>query len=136
MTIKKQVMQAIKYLLLLSLWWTPRILCILLALFLSFFSFDVFGLGTKAWETALAFLMHNIPTIIIVLVLIFSWKRSWLGAISYTIIGIVFYFLMPGRSTSLILVLPIIAIGVLYYLNWLFRAEIIKAKKAYAGEEQ
>jgi len=129
-------MQAIKYLLLLSLWWTPRILCILLALFLSFFSFDVFGLGTNAWKTALAFIMHNIPTIIIVLVLIFSWKRSWLGAICFTIIGIVFFFLMPGKSTSLILVLPIIGIGVLFYLNWLFRAGIKKAREAYAGEDQ
>jgi hypothetical protein len=129
-------MKSVKQILLLSLWWIPRISCIVFALFLSLFSFDVFGQGAGIWKTALAFLIHNLPTIVFAVVLVFSWKRSWLGAICYTILGIVFYFLMPGNSTSLLLVLPIIGIGILFFFNWLLRAEIKKAKQDYSSENQ
>jgi hypothetical protein len=123
-------MQAMKHIILLSLWWIPRIFCILFALFLSVFSLDVFGQGTGFWRTAMAFLIHNIPTIVIVLVLIFSWRRSWLGAICFTLTGIAFYFLMPGKSTSLLIILPIIGVGILFFLNWMLRADIKEAKQA------
>lgn len=134
--IKTEILRQMKHILLLSLWWIPRISSILFALFLALFSLDVFGQGTGVWKTALAFLIHNIPTIVILLVLIFSWKRSWLGAICFTLIGIAFYFLMPGKSTSLLLILPIIVIAILFFLNWLLRADIKKAKQAFNGSDQ
>ena len=45
----------------LALFWTPRILCIVFALFLSLFSLDVFGEGYGFWETLLALLIHLVP---------------------------------------------------------------------------
>jgi len=133
---KTITMQLLKYILLLSLWWIPRIFSILFAMFLAFFSMDVFGQGDPAWKTALALLMHNIPTILIVVVLVFSWKRSWLGAICFFIIGVTFFLLMPNKTNSLFLVLPILGTSLLFFLNWTFRAGIKKAKDAYNGEEQ
>lgn len=129
-------MQTLKHILLLSIWWIPRLFCILFALFLSVFSLDVFGQGTGIWKTALALLIHNIPSIVIVFVLVFSWRRSWLGAIAFTLIGIAFYFLMPGKSTSLLIILPIIGIAILFFLNWMFRADIKEAKQAFNNQGQ
>jgi|WetSurMetagenome_2_1015567.scaffolds.fasta_scaffold31927_3 hypothetical protein len=123
-------MRDIKQILLLSLWWVPRISGIIFALFLAVFSLDVFGQGTPVWKTALALLIHNIPTIVILTVIVFSWKRSWLGAVSFLILCIVSFFLMPAKSKSLLIVLPLIGVGVLFFLNWLLRAEIKRAKKS------
>ena len=37
-----------------TLFWAPRILCILFAVFVSLFALDVFGEGYGFWETILA----------------------------------------------------------------------------------
>ena len=67
------------------LYWTPRILAILFILFLTLFSFDVFEPGLTAGQIALALLMHNIPSIVLTILLIFAWKREWLGALAFII---------------------------------------------------
>jgi len=53
------------------LFWTPRIMCILFAVFVSLFAFDVFGEGYGFWKTPLALLMHLIPTGIILIGVLF-----------------------------------------------------------------
>ena len=53
------------------LFWTPRIMCILFAVFVSLFAFDVFGEGYGFWKTLLALLMHLIPTGIILIGVLF-----------------------------------------------------------------
>ena len=45
--------------------WSPRVLSILFALFLSIFALDVFSEGYAFAETILALLMHLIPTALI-----------------------------------------------------------------------
>ena len=55
--------------------WTPRILCILFAVFVSLFALDVFGEGYDFWETIVALVMHLIPTGIILISLAIAWRR-------------------------------------------------------------
>jgi energy-coupling factor transporter transmembrane protein EcfT len=56
------------------LYWTPRILTILAILFMLMFSFDVFE-GNEALGRKLAgFFMHNIPVIILAVILVIAWK--------------------------------------------------------------
>lgn len=55
------------------LFWTPRVLCILFAAFLSLFSLDVFGAGLGVGETVLALLLHLLPVFVVILVLIVAW---------------------------------------------------------------
>ena len=124
-------MQILKQLLLLSLWWIPRIAGILFALFLTVFSFDVFGQGEPVWKTAMAFIIHNIPTIVLLIVMYFSWRRSWLGAIAFFVLGVVFFLLMPNKAKSIFIVLPLLITAVLFFLNWIFRSGIRKAKETY-----
>ena len=52
------------------------------------FSLDIFGNGYNLWETLLGLFMHNIPTFILLVILIISWKREWLGAIVFALFGI------------------------------------------------
>ena len=110
-----------------TLFWTPRILCILFAMFLSIFAFDVFGEGKGFWETVLALLIHLIPVYIVGIVLAVAWRWEWVGAVAFIALAIfhvvsgwgrfplVNYLFIPG---------PLVLIGVLFQFNWIFRAQV------------
>jgi len=107
------------------LFWSPRILCILFAGFLSFFALDVFGEGYGVWKTILALLIHLIPTWIFLVVLIISWRWELVGAVLFTGVGF-FYLLTTLRHMSWILPIsgPLFLLGILFLLNWLHRKEL------------
>lgn len=110
-------------------YWTPRIISILLILFLAMFSLDVFGNNYGFWETILALLMHNIPVFILIALLIIAWKHELVGAIAFFAAG-TFYVLTiiinmlkaPFEwymlSYSLIIAGPAFFIGILFFLGW------------------
>ncbi|WKY47386.1 hypothetical protein Q5O24_13675 [Eubacteriaceae bacterium ES3] len=112
------------------LYWTPRILSILLTSFLLLFSFDVYSPGMSIPEVLLGFLMHNIPVIILVIVIVLAWKWEIVGAIAFALagllyMGLVFMGVFQGDlawyialSWSLTLSGPAFVIAFLYYLNW------------------
>jgi hypothetical protein len=107
------------------LYWAPRILTILFAAFISIFALDVFGEGYGFWETVLALTMHLIPTALLVILLILSWRWEWVGAI-YIVLGFVYIFSMRGFPVSVYLIIsgPAFLIGVLFLINWVYRAKI------------
>ncbi|MEI8059615.1 MAG: hypothetical protein WCG67_05610, partial [Ferruginibacter sp.] len=59
--------------------WTARIMSIAFAAFISIFALDVFNESSNFWDTALGLLIHLIPTFLIILVLIISWRKEWIG---------------------------------------------------------
>lgn len=61
------------------LYWSPRILSIAFAIFLSLFALDVFNEIHGFWQTVLAFLIHLIPAMIFVAALIVAWRWEWIG---------------------------------------------------------
>ena len=58
------------------LYWAPRALSIVFAVLSSLFALDVFKEGQGFWVTALALLMHLIPTFLILIVLAVSWRSG------------------------------------------------------------
>jgi len=108
------------------LFWTPRILCILFAVFVSLFALDVFGEGYGFWGTMLALLMHLIPTGVILIVLAISWRWEWVGGVLFTALGVLYLAMSWGRfhwSAYLLISGPLFLVGVLFLINWLYRAE-------------
>jgi hypothetical protein len=107
--------------------WTPRILCLLFAVFISLFALDVFGEGYGFWETIFAFAMHLIPTAIVLVALAVAWRWEWVGAILFTALG-VWYIVMTWKEfdwiTYLLIAGPLFLIGALFLANWLYRAEL------------
>lgn len=81
------------------LYWTPRVLSILFICFLTMFSFDVFESGRSAGEIALAFLMHNIPSIILIILLVIAWKKEIVGAVAYLGAGLLYVGLVIYNVT-------------------------------------
>jgi len=84
------------------IFWTPRILSILFILFLAMFSLDIFGNGYSFWETVVGLFMHNLPSMILTVLLIISWKHEIVGAISFISAGILYigFILRSAISTG------------------------------------
>lgn len=109
--------------------WTPRLLCIGAILFVSMFALDAFEPGIPMGQQLLNFIMHMIPSFILMLLLFVAWKRPFVGGIIFALIGIVtsplVYNLNYNRThvvwTSLSIILmitvPFIVIGALFILD-------------------
>jgi hypothetical protein len=107
------------------LFWTPRILSILFILFLSLFSLDIFDMKLTFWETILGLLMHNIPSLVLLVILLISWKYEIVGGIAFTLAGL-FYVVMLAKDNfewyklSWIFTIagPAFLVGALFFVNW------------------
>lgn len=109
------------------LYWTPRVLCLVFAIFLSLFALDVFGEGYGFWETVVALFMHLVPTFIVLIVLAIAWRWEWVGAVLFCGLAVFYVVWTWGRfpfGTYLAISGPLLLVGVLFLLNWRRRDEL------------
>jgi hypothetical protein len=109
--------------------WMPRILCIGAILFVSFFALDSFESGIPLGQQLLAFMMHLIPSFVLLLMLLLAWKRPFIGGIVFALTGIItsplVYNLNYNRNHSvgaslmiiMLITIPFIVVGILFILN-------------------
>jgi len=109
-----------------TLLWMPRVLGILFTAFISLFSLDVFEIGGGFWATLGGFLIHNIPTIVLLAALIIGWHREWVGAVGFLAAGL--WFLRMANPGDWLFVLVFVGIplvvGVLFLAGWIFQKQI------------
>ncbi|MFZ2358077.1 MAG: hypothetical protein WA040_01920 [Anaerolineae bacterium] len=102
--------------------WAPRVAAILLIFFISLFSLDVFSMDASPLELLGGFLIHNIPTIAMLALLAFAWKRPAVGFAAFLAAGVLFAFLFVRDAQSLpnllIFVFPILLVAGLFYADW------------------
>lgn len=110
--------------------WTPRILCIMAILFISMFAFDAFNPSLTVWQQIGGFLIHLIPTYILLTLLIIAWKWELIGGIIFLLIGLGFtpfifnhnYHMNHSIWMSLFIVLminiPFVIVGTLFILSY------------------
>ena len=111
--------------------WVPRILGILAILFISLFAADSFSPNLTLSQQLLGFLIHLIPSFVLLGVLILAWKRELIGGIVFCVIGIVmspFVFSLNYEmnhsiwiSVGIILLItfPFIVLGFLFILSYM-----------------
>lgn len=114
-----------------ELWfhWIPRVLCIIAILFISMFALDAFAPGIPLWMQIRDFLMHLIPTYILILILWFAWMNEKWGGLLFIVSGALTgipVFLMNYHRTGSVLVglsivllinVPVIMVGVLFVIS-------------------
>jgi len=108
------------------IYWTPRILGIIFVLFLMMFSLDVFQPGLTAWQIALGLFMHNLPALLLLLVLIISWKHEIVGGIIFILAGLLYLLSLAINPkfewymlTWFITISgPAFLVGILFLVNW------------------
>jgi hypothetical protein len=109
--------------------WLPRIICILAILFVSLFAADAFSPELTIWQQLGAFIIHLIPSFILLAFLIVAWKWEYLGGIIFIITGLglspfifVHNYQMNGSiwmSLGIILSItfPFVIVGVLFIVS-------------------
>ena len=80
------------------------------AIFISLFALDV--IGQERWFLALV--IHLIPTFMVIILTVISWKKEFLGAILWLILAIFFIIMSPQ---AWIIYIPAMVIGGLNF--WL-----------------
>ena len=116
--------------------WTPRIICILAILLVSMFALDAFESNQTIWQQIGDFLIHLIPSYVLIACLLIAWKWELIGGIIFTLIGVGFspfiyqhnYNMNHSIWISLgiisLITFPFILVGVLFNIN-----HFIKKKK-------
>jgi hypothetical protein len=108
------------------IYWTPRVLSIIFLVFLALFSLDVISPELSFWQIVLGLFMHNIPVLVLLIVLLISWKYEIVGAIAFILAGLLYIGFAAWRAPtlymatiwSLIIAGPAFFIGILFWVNW------------------
>lgn len=111
------------------IYWTPRILSIIFLIFLALMSLDIFDGNYGFWGTILGLFMHNVPTIILLTIIIISWNREIVGGVGFILAGalyIVFIFIKTFKTGfewyyliwSIQISGIIFLIGIFFLINW------------------
>lgn len=101
--------------------WAPRVAAILIIFFVSLFSLDVFEMEGTPLELLGGFLIHSIPSIVMILMLVFAWRRPAVGFIAFLIAGGFFLrFVIFGGDLAHFLLFsgPLLLISALFYADW------------------
>lgn len=113
--------------------WLPRTICILAILFVSLFAADAFSPELTIWQQLGAFIIHLIPSFILVAFLIVAWKWEYIGGIIFIIIGLglsPFVFVHNYKmndsiwmSLGIILsvTIPFVIVGVLFIVSYFLK---------------
>jgi hypothetical protein len=110
------------------LFWTPRVLGILIVGLLTLLSTDVFVEGYPFWQSILGFLIHMLPAFAVLMLLVFAWRWEWVGALGFIAFGI--WYVASTWSNDMYWIayavlagIPIL-IGILFLVGWVKRGEI------------
>ena len=105
--------------------WSPRVLGILVCVFLGLFSLDAFENGKTVAQGVPDFAMHVVPVLILLVVVGVAWRWAWVGA--FVFIGLAAGYAYVSRAhVSWIVTIagPLLIVGILFFWSWLNRGEI------------
>ena len=110
-------------------YWLPRVTCIFAIIFISMFATDAFSSELTIWQQIRGFLIHLIPSFILLAILILAWKWEYIGGILFTIVGLglsPFIFMrnynmnhsvVLSFEVILIITFPFVVIGILFIIS-------------------
>ncbi len=117
------------------LYWLPRIICILAILFISMFALDAFEPGQTVMQQIGHFLMHLIPSFILLSFLLIAWRWEKIGGVLFLLVGIGFapfiyshnyannHSVAISLSIVLVINLPFIITGGLFLASGFMRSK-------------
>jgi hypothetical protein len=82
------------------------------------FSFDAFDGDSGVFLKFLGFMVHNLPTVLLILIIILTWNRPLIAGILYLVTGLVFTIYLKtwahGIEAFSFLSLPLFVVGGLF----------------------
>jgi hypothetical protein len=108
--------------------WSPRILSILVCLFLSLFALDAFGGGKTTSEALRDFAVHLAPMLALLAIVAVSWRWEWVGGLVFLGVAALYGYAARNHvSWVLVISLPMFLVGVLYLWSWCLRRHDLRA---------
>lgn len=105
--------------------WTPRVLGILVALFIGIFALDVFTEGRPIGETLIALVMHLLPTFVLLATVALAWRWEWIGGAVFLSLAALYTLTTLDHPTWIPLIAgPLVVVGTLFGLAWRHRTEL------------
>ena len=102
------------------LYWMPRGLAILIAVYLATFALDVFQGGYSFFRLLVALGIHLVPTFIVLIVLAIAWKWELAGGILFILPPLaytVYVGLLGNFLAGLTLSAPFFLVGALFIIH-------------------
>lgn len=102
--------------------WAPRVVTILFALFLGVSSLDVIAQTNGIVETISALVVHLVPTLLVLLVLPLAWRWEWVGITAFAAFAVAYIVITRARfpaGTYVLICGPLLLISVLFLISYL-----------------
>jgi hypothetical protein len=106
------------------LYWLPRILSVLFICFLTLFSLDVFEIEAPWYQLIGGFLIHSIPSLVLIVVTIIAWKKPKIGGWLFMAVGLGLAILTKFNLMSMVIYVSPIIVGILYLVSGKSQAKI------------
>jgi len=101
--------------------WSPRLLAVLFAIFISLFALDVFSEYKEIPKILLTLLIHLVPTFILLATLFIAWKWGHIGGFIFIVLGLLYIIMVWGKGSALTFIIisgPSFLIGLLFIIDY------------------
>jgi len=108
--------------------WGPRVLGVLVSIFLALFALDAFRPSQSVLEALPDFSIHLIPAVAVMVLVIVSWRREWIGGLAFIGLAIVYALSVGSRHVDWVLLIsgPLLTVGALFFWSW-YRRRAVRA---------
>lgn len=108
--------------------WSPRLVGILVSLFIGMFALDAFSEGTPFFQALPDFFIHLIPALVLLAIVGASFRRPWIGAITFIGLAALYAVMMSNGRLEWMLTIsgPLLVAGALFLWSW-FRHDQLRA---------
>ncbi|HKV98419.1 MAG TPA: hypothetical protein VJN96_01285 [Vicinamibacterales bacterium] len=100
--------------------WSPRILGLLVTVFIGMFALDAFSEGKPFLTALLGFVIHLLPALVLLGIVVASFRRPWIGAMGFIGLAVYYTLAMSRGRLDWILAIPgpMLVVGGLFLLSW------------------
>ncbi len=126
-----------------SVFLAPWILSLLLIIYLEIFSLEFLTPEGDWVEIIIGLFIHNIPLIVLLMILIISWKYEIVGVIAFFLAGLLYVTLNVVRfpdgwymalAWTLPIGVPLFLISILFLINWRKKVQLVKFFRTYTSD--
>jgi hypothetical protein len=99
--------------------WSPRVFGVLASIFVGLFALDAFNAGKPFIEALQDFVIHLIPSLVLLAVVVASWHRPWIGGVSFIALAIAYVSIARNHFDWIVVISgPLLVVGTLFLWSW------------------
>lgn len=103
--------------------WIPRIIGILMTLFIGMFALDAFDPRLSVMQQIMDFLVHLIPGYIALATVLIGWKWDLAGCLIYLVLALIYTFWAFHHPLWILCIsVPLLVLSVLFFISWYLKA--------------